>query len=289
MTRNLSLLWFKALLLCLCMTGLTGCGKDDSPVEPPTPFHLDKTYYEVRFAYGTTHIDITNGSGNISVSVENENVVKANYVVNEGTKHGYVALQGWHKGTSHVTLTDNVTGDKQTIEVKVTDCYLAYDITESDHPALAAGTTLFLINNDKRDCYFFTTGQTTNQPIAQGTYDIYIKTEAYEDPEPKTRKTPYLVLNHPSDTEGNFSDVITPHDFRMDVWETSPYIALGAFETYLGVDWEELGNNPKAKANSASTRDIAPQNYGLQLSVPDTDYVINGEVSLRDIPEHVLD
>lgn len=55
------------------------------------------------------------------------------------------------------------------------------------------------------------------------------------------------------------------------------------------MDWEELGNNPKAKANSASTRDIAPQNYGLQLSVPDTDYVINGEVSLRDIPEHVLD
>lgn len=42
-----------------------------------------------------------------------------------------------------MTITDNVTKDVETVEVKVTDCYLAYVINDSNHPILPAGTTLF--------------------------------------------------------------------------------------------------------------------------------------------------
>lgn len=47
------------------------------------------------------------------------------------------------KGSTTLTITDNVTKDVETVEVKVTDCYLAYVINDSNHPILPAGTTLF--------------------------------------------------------------------------------------------------------------------------------------------------
>ena len=48
-----------------------------------------------------------------------------------------------HASALMLSIIDNVTGDKETIEVKVTDCYLAYVINDSNYPILPAGTTLF--------------------------------------------------------------------------------------------------------------------------------------------------
>ena len=67
--------------------------------------------------------------------------------------------KGKQKGTTTLTLTDNVTGDKETVEVKVTDCYIAYGIAESNHPTLTSNLMLYLVNNKARDCYFFTMDQ----------------------------------------------------------------------------------------------------------------------------------
>lgn len=52
------------------------------------------------------------------------------------TSRGVVSLFGKQKGSTMLSIIDNVTGDKETIEVKVTDCYLAYVINDSNYPIL---------------------------------------------------------------------------------------------------------------------------------------------------------
>ena len=82
-----------------------------------SPFSLEKTYYEVRLWRSITEIPITNGSGDISLSVADKTIIEANKVLNEGGST-YVSLQGKQKGSTTLTLTDNVTGDEETVEVK---------------------------------------------------------------------------------------------------------------------------------------------------------------------------
>lgn len=154
-----------ALLLFVC--SLAGCSDDDNNggnngSDSLTPFSLEKTYYEIRLERSVTSIPIINGSGDISLSVADETILEANKILNEGGCI-YVSLQGKKKGNTTLTLTDNVTGDKETVEVKVTDCYIAYGIAESNHPALTSNIILYLINNEARDCYFFSRDNLNHQ------------------------------------------------------------------------------------------------------------------------------
>ena len=230
-----------------------------------SPFSLEKTYYEVRLWRGITEIPITNGSGDISLSVADETIVEANKVQNEGGST-YVALQGKQKGTTTLTLTDNVTGDKETVEVKVTDCYIAYGIAESNHPTLTSNLMLYLVNNKARDCYFFTMDnmqhQLNNTPLAEGTYEFFVKQNGEET-------VSYLRLSYSADSSGNLH--------KMLQWKstTSPYrlVILKQYweiiKSYLDVDWVELISN-------ATTKSVPPRDYTMILTVPETDYEIIG-------------
>ncbi|MCR1859516.1 hypothetical protein NSB23_21070, partial [Phocaeicola vulgatus] len=139
--------WHIALLLSIW--SLTSCSDDNNENEAITPFCLGDTYYEVRLGQETNSIYITNGSGDISLAIEDENILQATYngKLYADKPGGVVSLFGKQKGSTMLSIIDNVTGDKETIEVKVTDCYLAYVINDSNYPILPAGTTLFLVNN----------------------------------------------------------------------------------------------------------------------------------------------
>lgn len=141
------------LLLSVC--GLTGCSDaGNENTNNVIPFNLNKTSYEVRLKYVGTQIPITNGSGDFSVSAADETMVEAKIIQNEGA-NTYIFIEGKQKGKTTLNVTDNVTGDMKTVEVKVTDCYLAYAIAESNHPILKTGMVLFLVNNQARDYYLF--------------------------------------------------------------------------------------------------------------------------------------
>jgi len=275
-----------ALLLFVC--SLAGCSDDDNNgSDPVTPFSLEKTYYEVRLERSVTDIPITNGSGDISLYVADETIVEADKVQNEGG-NVYVSLQGKKKGTTTLTLTDNVTGDKETVEVKVTDCYIAYGISESNHPALASNIVLYLVNNEARDCYFFTMDyiqhRLNNTPIAKGTYEFFATIDSGTGPAPHLYGIPHLRLAYPSDADGNFADEVSVHDFQIELYgegESSPN-CLEIIKAYLGVDWEELISN-------ATTKSIPPRDYSMVLTVPDTEYEIIGVFGTVDIPEGVLE
>ena len=144
------------ILFILCLF-VTACSDDNNGNEPISSFSLDKTYYEVRLGRGSTNIHVTNGSGYISLSIEDEKILNAEYaggLYADGLR-GVIHLYGLQKGSTTLTITDNVTKDVETVEVKVTDCYLAYVINDSNHPVLPAGTTLFLVNNQAQDYYLF--------------------------------------------------------------------------------------------------------------------------------------
>lgn len=184
---------------------------------------------------------------------------------------------GKRKETTAVTLTDNVTGDKETVEVKVTDCYIAYEIIASNHPALQQDMTLYLVNNEARDCYFYSEDQPDSTPAATGTYEFLVK-------QTEEGTAPYLRLSYPSSADGSFAESVSGHDFRIEMQgaDATSSASLTIIETYLGVDWEALIADAQAKS-------LPPARYTLLLTVPDTDYVITGILSTVAMPENVLD
>lgn len=269
-----------ALLLSVC--SLTGCS-DDNENELIAPFDIGKTYYETRLGRGSTSIDVTNGSGDISLEAADENILQAVYRKEEGSDvlKGVVTLTGKKKGTTSLTLTDNVTGDKETVEVKVTDCYIAYDIIASNHPALNEEMTLFLINNEARDCYFYLKDNPYDRPSATGTYEFFATAP---EPDSQLKAIPHLRLSYPSNAEGEFADEVSTHDFQIETLgaDATSSSSLEVIEAYLGIDWEELIANAKTKSP-------APVDLTVRMTVPGTDYVITGVLSTVTIPEHVLD
>ena len=241
------------ILFIMCLFA-TACSDDNNGNEPITPFSLDKIYYEVRLERGAASISITNGSGDISLAIEDENILGAIYVKYNSDwekdygQKGHINLYGLQKGSSTLTITDNITKDVETVEVKVTDCYLAYVINESNHPVLPAGTTLFLVNNQAQDYYLFDQDNIYNKPILKGT------------------------------TAAEF------YDFEIEMYgenASSSYV-LQVIQAYLGVDWKELIGN-------ALTKSPAPVDMTMIMTVPDTDYRIRGVLSTVSIPEHILE
>lgn len=283
------------ILFIMCLLAVA-CSDDNNENEPITPFSLDKNYYEIRLEHSATSIPITNGSGDISLTIEDKGILNAIYSKyndnrEEDNQKGHINLFGMQKGSTTLTITDNITKEEETVEVKVTDCYLAYAIADSNHPVLKAGTILFLVDNQTLDCYLFAKdnmhGQLYAQPLVKGSYDFFVTIDAGTEPSPQLYSIPNLRLTYPSDDDGNlanFNIAATPHEFQIELWgenASSSYV-LQAIQTYLGVDWKELMGN-------AQTKSPAPIDMTMIMTVPNTDYQIRGILSTTSIPEHILD
>ena len=239
---------------------------------------------------GYIHIYFHNGSGKINFSIEDPQIIDASY--QEGTSDnsclGIVRIEGKQKGETRITLTDPTTQETEILKMKVIDRYLVYGIEESNHPALKSNIVMYLINNEKRDCYFFpyvdSEHKVSNKLIARGTYDFSVKTEHGTE----VSAIPYLTLTYPADEKGNFTDATippTPHEFRFMMEEgATSYAVLGLIQHYLNVDWEAL--TPK----DTSTRNDIIISPTLKMTVDDTNYSITGTFnSIPAIPEGTLD
>lgn len=266
---------------------VVACNDDDNKSEPIIPFCLEKNYYETRLERGATSISITNGSGDISLAIEDEDILKAiysKYNDKEDNRKGHINLYGLQKGATMLTITDNITKDVETVEVKVTDCYLAYVINDSNHPVLPAGTTLFLVNNQAQDYYLFDQDNTYNKPILKDNgYEFFIKLDAGTGTAPTNYAIPNLRLykHNPADAATTTSEF---YDFQIEMYgeDASSSSVLKIIQAYLDVDWEELISN-------ALTKSPAPIDMTMIMTVPDTDYRIRGILSTVSIPEHILD
>ena len=179
------------------------------------------------------------------------------------------------KGVTTLTIIDNVTNDVEKVEVKVTDCYLAYAISESNYPALEANTTLFFVNNQEKECYIFAIdkihGQLSEQPIAKGSYEFFVTPD---DALPQFNGIPGLHLNITNNDATTKS-----YDFQINA---NSSLVLSVIQAYLGVEWGKL-------FDSVHTKSPAPIDMTMKLTVPNTDYQITGMLSTTSIPEHILD
>lgn len=267
---------------------VVACNDDDNKSEPIIPFSLEKNYYETRLERGATSISITNGSGDISLAIEDEDILKAiysKYNDKEDNRKGHINLYGLQKGATMLTITDNITKDVETVEVKVTDCYLAYVINDSNHPVLPAGTTLFLVNNQAQDYYLFDQDNTYNKPILKDNgYEFFIKLDAGTGTAPTNYAIPNLRLykHNPADAATTTSEF---YDFQIEMYgeDASSSSVLKIIQAYLDVDWEELISNALTKSPAP------PIDMTMIMTVPDTDYRIRGILSTVSIPEHILD
>jgi len=275
------------ILFIMCLFA-TACSDENDETEPITPFSLEKNYYEIQLERGATSISITNGSGDISMKIEDEDILQTTYAKyednREDNRKGHINLSGMQKGITTLTIIDNVTKDVENVEVKVTDCYLAYAISESNHPALKANTTLFFVNNPAKDSYIFTIdklhGKLYDQPIAKGSYEFFITLDSGTGAAPANYAIPNLRLYNSADAGTTTSKF---YDFQIEIYgenASSSYV-LKAIQAYLGVDWEELISN-------ALTKSPAPIDMTMIMTVPDTDYQITGVLSNTSMPEHIL-
>ena len=262
---------------------VVACNDDDNKSEPIIPFSLEKNYYETRLERGATSISITNGSGDISLAIEDEDILKAiysKYNDKEDNRKGHINLYGLQKGATMLTITDNITKDVETVEVKVTDCYLAYVINDSNHPVLPAGTTLFLVNNGAHDYYLF---DQNNIDKKDNGYEFFITLDSGTGAAPTNYAIPNLRLykHNPADAATTTSEF---YDFQIEMYgeDASSSSVLKIIQAYLDVDWEELISN-------ALTKSPAPIDMTMIMTVPDTDYRIRGVLSTVSIPEHILD
>ena len=172
-------------------------------------------------------------------------------------------------------IIDNVTNDVEKVEVKVTDCYLAYTISESNYPALEANTTLFFVNNQEKECYIFAIdkihGRLSEQPIAKGSYEFFVTPD---DALPQFNGIPGLHLNI-TDNDATTKS----YDFQINANSSQ---VLSVIQAYLGVEWGKL-------FDSVHTKSPAPIDMTMKLTIPNTDYQITGMLSTTSIPEHILD
>lgn len=281
------------IFLLISVISFTNCDDDKSENNTPTPFRIDKQSYEV-MQDGYVHIYINNGSGKIDFSIGNPQIISASY--QEGTSDnsclGIIRIEGKQKGETKITLTDPVTHETEILQVKVIDRYLVYTIEESNHPALKSGIMMYLVNNEKRECYFFpyadSKHKVSDHLIAKGTYSFSSKTEHATEVSSSTDAIPYLTVNYPADAKGNFTDATippTPHNFKFEMENgITSYAILGLIQRYLDVDWKELV--PK----DASTRNDIIIKPLLTMTVDDTDYSIIGTFNtIPAIPEGVLE
>lgn len=269
------------IVIILSVLGvMTSCSEEKPEI---LPFHLDKKSYEVMLM-GWNDIPITNGSGSLSVTTEDKEIVSVSCTTlgNDGVT-AVLRVNGLEKGNVTLIVKDNVTNEVEKITVKVTDSYLAYMVDESNHPALPAGTIMYLINNEAKDCYFFTYNDTKHEVysdfITKGSYSFSV--EKNSDSNLSYETFPYLTLTYKTDENDILTDADVPakgHKFNLIGSSSSTYSVIKKF---LGVDWDKL-----AKAQS-----LRSENYVsfMKMQEDGTSYVSHGEVALfPQIPEGIL-
>lgn len=145
------------------------------------------------------------------------------------------------------------------------------------------GTIMYLINNEAKDCYFFTYNYIKHEVysdfITKGSYSFSV--EKNSDPNLSYETLPYLTLTYKTDENDILTDENVPakeHKFNLIGSSALTYTAINKF---LGVDWDELAKTHSLRSESIVTF--------MKMQEDGTNYLLHGEITqFPQIPEGVL-
>lgn len=218
---------FNVSILSLLAVLLTACSSDDS--KRTLDFVMTPGSYEVQQNL-SIELPIVSGNGDYTLTVGNKNIIEAVFDNTNSASFGSFKVTGLQKGETTLAVKDNIAMQTYALNIKVTDRYLCYHITESNHSALKEGRRVYLIKNDAADVYFY--GAMINDsklPLLQvGKYEFAVE-----------NNVPYLILFYP-DSNGEFTEAaIAPTAHKFSLKGTDQNI-LSGLESFFNIDWKVL-------------------------------------------------
>ncbi|WP_307185460.1 hypothetical protein [Sphingobacterium zeae] len=235
--KNLIRSSIKKISVFFTLLLLFGCKKDE---KQRFNFILTPTEVETRSNY-VGYISITSGNGSYTIKVKDEEILDANFTTTTNAPFGAISLNGKKKGETVVSITDNIVQSTREVKVKITDFYLPLVISKSSHPTFKDQMRIFLVNNEKKDAYFFFEEGDKYNLKQKGTYKFISEMKG-------GTKTPFLLLSYSSDENGKFTDtgnIPTEHKFDLTGSNSRFYDAV---HSSLGVNWE-LPSFPTTKSS----------------------------------------
>ncbi|MDR2273567.1 MAG: hypothetical protein LBF27_21850 [Sphingobacterium sp.] len=261
---------FKTFLMVL-VTLLFGCKKE----EKRTFDFIFTSSIESRLNMNE-YFPITVGNGDYTIKVKDETILDA-YFTNTANAHfGAIRIQGKKKGETTVTITDNVIQSTREVQVKITDSYLPFAISKSNHPTLTKAMHIFLVNNTKKDAYFFLQKGNDLNFKQKGTFEFIAELK-------EGVKTPFLLLTYSTDEKGQLtasSDKAVTHKFDLTGSDRQVYNALVSI---FGVNWELT---PTTKTSPIDIPYLNMKEVGTDLRVSG---LIGGTSPFDYIPPGYLD
>lgn len=251
------------IVLFLFCTALVSCSDDDKNEKTTYPLTFEKDSYEVRVGL-TEYITIRSGNQHYTITVEDESILKASFVIAEGSAtSGQILINGKKKGETSILVTDNLIGDNVKLTIKVTDTYIANKLSNSDHPLFKGSYCLYLIKNDNKDFYIYSTNPTRDKLTlkTKGNYTFSI-----ED------KTPCISFNYRDITNGDIS-------YKFSLEET-PNTTLTILNSFYELDWSSEKKGMKA---------TSPPVYILTLKDNNKEYSNFSLYPSLSMPEGILD
>ena len=211
----------KTFLYSLLMIGVIflSCN-DDKDEKTIYPLTFVKDSYEVRLGLSAL-ITIRSGNQHYTITVEDEDILKASPLIAEGSSSsGEVQIYGKKKGETTILVTDNLSGDKVKLKIKVTDTYIGNKLSNSDHPLFIGSYCLYLIKNENKNFYIYSINQTQDKLslVTEGNYTFSLE-----------NNTPFLTFNYKDITN---KDVTT----KFDLVET-PSSTLTFLNSFYALGW----------------------------------------------------
>ena len=258
MQKTLGILVY-SMLAMVCL--FTACSSDDDNTTH-APLTFEQTYYEkpLMMSEPIRRIAFTGGSGDFSLSVSNPDVLEAKINDDE------VILTPKEKGRTNIVVRDNVDDRSVTIQVKVVDTYLCFQVGNplpDGKPDYSSGDYLFLVNDSERSVYWF--DESFNLKSVDHGYSFSYSKETHR-----------FYFSLPLD--GNI--------FTYDITSTESSFLVQVLPRYLGFSWDGLDVQSRA-----TNREIASEAGPILLMAVDvaTGDKYNFIVRSIEMPYGILD
>lgn len=216
---------------------LLGCKKDE---QKRLDFILPTNTMEAPLN-GQSYLPIVSGNSDYSIKIENSDIATADFVGGGSLSFGSIVISGKKKGETKISITDKVTGTVEEVKLKVTDFYLPLVVSNSSHPALLQNMRFYLVNNEKKDVFFFLEKDGKLELQQKGSYEFLSEEEGGV-------KIPYVILRYASDQEGHFTGTAgTSVVHKFDLRGSNGQV-YELFSVAFGVNW---GSDPVPATKSS--------------------------------------